>query len=232
VRGFYDQHCEKVGPGTPDILPRCDDAPPNRLALARGSFPCGIRSRRASGESFWGDGFRTGIVKPRGDFGTQGEKPSHRECLDWLACELSRAWDMKHLVRLIVQWTLPPVLKGHAPLFERDPENDLLARGTSRLSAERMIRDKPWPRRSDRRQSARPPPVPTVSTYGIWGEGDRSADNLQQEDPRGKRFTRRCTLFGGRMGARPVFFDTAKRQTGACQPANGTTPPRATTSTT
>jgi mono/diheme cytochrome c family protein len=50
----------------------------------------------------WRHHFGTGIVETPGDFGTQGERPTHPELLDWLATEfMARGWRLKELHRLI-----------------------------------------------------------------------------------------------------------------------------------
>ena len=60
----------------------------------------------------WRQFFGTGLSAALGDFGSQGEWPSHPDLLDWLAAEFmeptvdrqsgAHGWDMKHLVRTIV----------------------------------------------------------------------------------------------------------------------------------
>jgi hypothetical protein len=52
---------------------------------------------------FWQSYFGFGLVRTPGDFGLQGEWPTHPELLDWLAGEFVRSgWDMKAVHRLIV----------------------------------------------------------------------------------------------------------------------------------
>jgi hypothetical protein len=50
----------------------------------------------------WRHHFGAGIVDTPSDFGTQGERPTHPELLDWLASEfIARGWRLKELHRLI-----------------------------------------------------------------------------------------------------------------------------------
>ena len=91
----------------------------------------------------WHHYFGRGTVATLEDFGTQGEKPSHPELLDWLATEFVRQnWSMKAMHRLIVTSATYRQASSVTPeLLEKDPENRLLARGPRfRLPAE-MVRD-------------------------------------------------------------------------------------------
>ena len=65
------------------------------------------------------------------DFGTQGEKPSHPELLDWLACEfMNRRWDVKAMQRLIVESaTYRQSSKVTPQQFAADQYDRLLERG-------------------------------------------------------------------------------------------------------
>jgi hypothetical protein len=151
IRGQYDKHGEKVTAGVPAFLPPLPEGMPvNRLALARWLVaPNHPLVSRVTVNRFWQTFFGTGLVKTAEDFGSQGEPPSHRELLDWLAVEFMRPgtdrrrpWDVKALVRLIVtSATYRQSSAVTAELVSKDPENRLLARGPRvRLPAE-FIRD-------------------------------------------------------------------------------------------
>lgn len=144
-RGEYDKPGEEVFPGVPGVLPDLpEDAPPNRLGLARWLVdPAHPLTARVTVNRMWQELFGTGIVKTSEDFGTQGEPPSHPELLDWLAAEfVESGWDVKGLYRkMMLSATYRQSSAATPPLRKLDPENRLLARGPRfRLDAE-MIRD-------------------------------------------------------------------------------------------
>ncbi|MFV1994409.1 MAG: PSD1 and planctomycete cytochrome C domain-containing protein, partial [Verrucomicrobiales bacterium] len=144
-RGEYDKQGDEVFPGVPEILPDLpEDAPPNRLGLARWLVdPSHPLTARVTANRMWQEVFGTGIVRTAEDFGTQGEPPSHPLLLDWLAAEfIESGWDVKALYRKIVlSETYAQSSRITPELLEADPDNRLLARGPRfRLDAE-MIRD-------------------------------------------------------------------------------------------
>src|SRR5262249_53585101 len=144
-RGQYFNKTEKVTPGVPAfLLTLPKDAPANRLGLARGIVdPANPLTARVEVNRYWQHFFGTGIVKTVEDFGSQGERPTHPELLDWLATEFVRSrWDIQAMQRLLVlSATYRQSSKLTPRLREADPQNRLLARGPrSRLSAEE-IRD-------------------------------------------------------------------------------------------
>jgi hypothetical protein len=118
--------------------------PPNRLGLAKW-----LASRenpltaRVAVNRIWEHYFGHGIVETSEDFGTQGERPSHPELLDWLAVEfMDRGWSFKALHRLIVTSTAYRQASNITPeVLQSDPYNRLISRGPRfRMEAE-MLRD-------------------------------------------------------------------------------------------
>jgi hypothetical protein len=145
VRGQYDKKGEKVTAGVPVSLPPLPaGAPANRLGLARWLVSAEQPlTARVTVNRYWQMFFGTGLVKTPEDFGSQGERPSHPELLDWLAVEFQTSgWDVRALVRLIVTSQAYRQASVVTPaLHKHDPENRLLARGPRlRLQVE-FIRD-------------------------------------------------------------------------------------------
>jgi len=92
---------------------------------------------------FWEQYFGHGLVETVEDFGTQGERPTHPELLDWLATEFVRQnWDIKAMHKLIVMSaTYRQSSRATPALIEKDPNNRLFARGPRfRVPAE-TVRD-------------------------------------------------------------------------------------------
>ncbi len=146
-RGRYEMpdRSQKVEPGVPACLsPWPAGAPRNRLGLARWLVaPDNPLTARVTVNRFWQHYFGTGLVKTAENFGVQGEPPSHPELLDWLATEFVRCgWDVKAMQRLLVtSATYRQASKAGPALWQRDPDNRLLARGPRfRLPAE-VVRD-------------------------------------------------------------------------------------------
>ena len=147
VRGNYDQDGEKVTAAVPNFLPQVavlpDGKPLNRLHLAEWLVsPEHPLTARVTMNRWWAMLFGTGIVKTLNDFGSQGERPTHPELLDWLAADLQRDWDTKRVIKQIVlSATYQQSSQVSRELITRDQENRLLARGPrQRLDAE-AIRD-------------------------------------------------------------------------------------------
>lgn len=144
-RGSYLSLGKKVSPGVPEVFqPLPEDAPPNRLGLARWLVDeDNPLTARVAVNRIWAGLFGRGLVLTSGDFGTQGTMPTHPKLLDWLAVEfMESGWDQKKLLRLIVSSaTYRQTADADPADYKRDPDNRLLARGPRyRLPAE-TIRD-------------------------------------------------------------------------------------------
>jgi hypothetical protein len=125
--GNWKNPREAIQPGFPEFLGKSDvdthlprelESTGRRAALARWlTRPDHPLTARVIVNRLWQHHFGVGLVATPGDFGAQGDAPSHPELLDWLACELvgpavpdssSRPgqpdlrWSIKHIHRLIV----------------------------------------------------------------------------------------------------------------------------------
>jgi hypothetical protein len=142
IRGDFRNPGNKVEPGTPSVLPSA--APATRLDLARWLMAAdNPLTARVVVNRFWQEFFGRGLVSTSEDLGTQGEKPSHPELLDWLATEFRlHGWSRKAMHRLIVtSATYRQSSTARPELLTQDPHNRLLARQASlRLSSE-QVRD-------------------------------------------------------------------------------------------
>lgn len=137
-------HALKLGGGGGERGPQAGRLNGDRLDLARwlvdGENPL---VGRVVMNRQWSVFFGRGIVPTVGDFGVQGEKPSHPELLDWLATEfVAKKWSLKAMQRLIVtSATYRQSSRVSPELLARDPQNVLLARGARfRVDAE-TVRD-------------------------------------------------------------------------------------------
>ena len=146
LRGQFLDRGDRVEPGVPEAL---HPLPGNGEVLTRLDLARWLVARdnpltpRVLVNRFWQQLFGTGIVATENDFGTQGELPSHRGLLDWLARELvEQGWSMKHMIRLMVMSATYRQQSVWRPELEPlDPTNRLLARQRRlRLDAE-VIRD-------------------------------------------------------------------------------------------
>lgn len=120
------------------------DAPEGerRLALARWiTDPANPLTARVMVNRLWLRHFGQGIVGTPGDFGFNGDRPSHPRLLDWLASEFVRQdWSIKEMHRLLM---LSSAYRQSVRHDEKaaavDPENHLLWRmNRRRLSAEEV----------------------------------------------------------------------------------------------
>jgi hypothetical protein len=139
---------DAIDPGTPAALPpldqRHEEGVADRLDLARWIVgPANPLTARVAANDVWRRLFGAGLVRTPGDFGTQGERPTHPELLDWLADEYVRlGWRRKAMIRAIVMSaTYRQTSRRRLELEERDPENRLLARQNRFRVEGEIVRD-------------------------------------------------------------------------------------------
>lgn len=145
-RGNWLVHGEEVKPKVPDVLPQMDEnLPRNRLGLATWLVhPDNPLTSRVIVNRFWEQLFGQGIVRTLEDFGTQGDKPTHPELLDWLAVQFRTeyGWSVKRLLKeMVMSATYQQSSEVSPKLQQIDANNLWLARGPRvRLTAE-QVRD-------------------------------------------------------------------------------------------
>jgi hypothetical protein len=150
-RGDFLKPGDPVAPGTPAFLhPMPAGASVNRLSLAEWLVDDkSPTTARAFVNRVWQTYFGQGLVSSPDDLGTQGERPTHPELLDWLAVEFMRPstpgvapWSVKHLHRLIASSdTYRQSSKVTPHLAAKDPTNRLLARGPRFRVEGELVRD-------------------------------------------------------------------------------------------
>ncbi|WP_439555003.1 PSD1 and planctomycete cytochrome C domain-containing protein [Dyadobacter sp.] len=180
-RGVYDALGDEVQPGTPSsILPFDSKYPKNRLGLSQWLFDKrNPLTSRVYVNILWQEFFGKGIVKTSGDFGMQGELPSHPALLDWLAVDfMEHNWDVKRLVKQMV--TSATYRQSAVVTKEKlavDPENILLARGSRyRIHAE-FIKDLVLSSSGLLNKTIGGPSVKPYQPAGLW-EGATSGRGL------------------------------------------------------
>ena len=143
-RRFPASGCRSASRNTGECCRRLKGDHPTRLDLAKWLVaPDNPLTSRVLMNWMWQKYFGRGLVATLEDFGTQGDRPSHPELLDWLASEVQRRkWSLKEMHKLIVtSATYRQSAKTRPELAQRDPLNVLLARQTrQRLDAE-ILRD-------------------------------------------------------------------------------------------
>lgn len=145
-RGVYDQHGEVVTAGALQAVMDFDTTiySPNRLGLAKWTVSKkNPLTARVFVNQLWTQLFGKGIVKTIGDFGMQGNLPTHPQLLDWLAADfMEHGWNMKYLIKkMLLSATYRQSSKTSPDNLKKDPDNVYYARATRiRLPAE-GIRD-------------------------------------------------------------------------------------------
>ncbi|MFL5809158.1 MAG: PSD1 and planctomycete cytochrome C domain-containing protein [Flavisolibacter sp.] len=145
-RGVYNVPTVEVQPSAIPAVMKFDENKfqKNRLGLAQWTVDKNNPlTARVFVNQLWQEIFGRGLVKTTGDFGMQGELPSHPELLDWLAVDfMEHGWNIKRLVKkILMSATYRQSAKIDNDKLKKDPENIYLSHAPRiRLNAE-FVRD-------------------------------------------------------------------------------------------
>jgi len=232
-RGVYDQPGDEVSFNTPPKIFPFDTTrfEKNRLGLAHWLFdkkhPL---TSRVFVNRVWQEFFGRGLVKTAGDFGMQGEMPSHPELLDWLALDfMNNGWNIKRLVKQIV---MSATYRQSAVITKQkmaiDPENIYLSRGTrTRLRAE-LIKDLIMASSGLLNEEIGGPSVKPYQPKGIWESSTSGRGQLAKyvQDHEEKLYRRGMYTFIKRTVPPPsmLTFDGSNRDMCEVKRTNTNTP--------
>ncbi len=231
-RGVYDQLGERVEQNVPAALPPLPREQPNdRLAFARwlvsAEHPL---TARVTVNRYWQIFFGDALVKTPEDFGSQGDLPTHRELLDWLAAEfIQHDWDNRHLIKRIVSSQTYRQDSAVRPEHYRiDPENRLLARAPRLSLHGNVLRDQALFAAGLLVEKTGGPSVFPYQPAGMWEE----ASNAKYRVGKGEQLYRRSLYtYWKRTLAPPTLavLDTADREYCSVKPKRTNTPLQALT---
>jgi hypothetical protein len=145
-RGIYNMPTTEVQAEAIPAVMKFEEPkfPRNRLGLAAWTVDKrNPLTARVFVNQLWQQIFGRGLVKSSGDFGMQGDLPSHPELLDWLAVDfMENGWDIKKLVKkILLSATYRQSAKISDAQIKIDPENIYLSHAPRmRLPAE-FVRD-------------------------------------------------------------------------------------------
>ena len=229
-RGRYDAPSTLVKPTALESIMPFDTTKyeRNRLGLARWTVnKRNPLTARVFVNFIWQDIFGKGLVKTSGDFGLQGELPSHPELLDWLAVDfMEHQWDIKYLVKKIMSsatYTQSSIINKKD--LEKDPENNYYARSPRiRLKAE-FIRD--WVLGSSEllNRTIGGPSVKPYQPKGVWESTTSGRGQLATyKQDHGEALYRRGMYTFIKLTAPPpsmMIFDASNRD--QCEAKRSTT---------
>src|SRR5680860_586320 len=145
-RGNWLMKTDTVEPGVPKTLNDWESGwEGNRLGLSKWIVS---KKNPLTARTFvnrvWHQLFGRGIVASLEDMGTQSDPPSHPELLDWLSLRFMNEhdWDIKALIKdIVMSGTYRQSSENSPELYQKDPNNDLYARGPRRRLSAEQIRD-------------------------------------------------------------------------------------------
>ena len=229
-RGNYDMPGPEVRAGIPKSILPFNPAKysQNRLGLSRWLLdPANPLTSRVFVNRMWAQFFGRGIVKTVGDFGMQGELPTHPELLDWLAVDFqTHGWNIKRLVKQIVlSATYRQASTVTSASQKVDPENIYLSRMSRiRIPAE-QIRDQVLASAGILNPEIGGPSVKTYQPKGLWEVATSGRGSLMNyiQDHNQDLYRRGMYVFIKRTVPPPtmLIFDASNRD--QCEVQRGRT---------
>ncbi len=229
-RGNYDSHGPEVGVGLPkSILPfDSNKYEKNRLGLAKWLLnDKNPLTARVFVNRLWAQFFGRGIVKTLGDFGMQGELPSHPELLDWLAVDFKQnGWNIKRLVKQMVMSATyrqsSNFTKEHKKI---DPENIYLARASRLRMPAEIVRDQILASSGVLNDEIGGPSIKPYQPKGLWEVASSGRGSLMRyvQDHGAELYRRGMYVFIKRTVPPPsmLLFDASNRD--QCEVQRGRT---------
>ncbi len=215
IRGVWDAKGDVVKPAAlPSILKWPAEKSKSRLDLAKWIMDRkNPLTARVVVNHLWQIMFGEGIVRTPGDFGLQGEFPTHPKLLDWLAVELmENDWDVRHILKLIAtSETYRQSSNTTAKLLAVDPQNRMLARAPRFRLPAWMIRDNALRVSGLLNPAVGGPPVYPYQPDGVWSE--ITMGRFRYQPSVGPAQYRRTLYAYWRRSSAPTFlFDNAQRR--------------------
>ncbi|WP_277478919.1 PSD1 and planctomycete cytochrome C domain-containing protein [Catalinimonas alkaloidigena] len=231
-RGVFDAYGEEVQPATPESILSFDNKyPKNRLGLARWIFDeQNPLTSRVFVNRVWQLFFGKGIVKTAGDFGMQGDLPTHPELLDWLAVDfMKNGWDIKRLIKQIVtSATYRQSAKIKPDIQDVDPENVLLTHSPRYHLQAEFIRNLLLSSSGLLDKTIGGPSVKPYQPDGLWEAATAGGSNLSDyvQDHSSNLYRRGLYTFIKRTVPPPsmLIFDASNRDQCEIGRANTNTP--------
>jgi len=214
--GLYDSPADKVITGFPAALnggiEEIGDL--NRLDLAKWLLNDeNPLTARVTVNRYWQQFFGRGILEQVENFGVQSKPPAYEALLDWLAVDFRESgWDVKAIhKKIVMSATYRQSSRVDSEALNRDPENELLARGPRFRMQSWMLRDQALALGGLLNETAGGPPVKPYQPEGIWEEA--SFGFIKYYPDTGDDLYRRSLYtFWRRIVGPPLFFDSGARQ--------------------
>jgi Protein of unknown function (DUF1553)/Protein of unknown function (DUF1549)/Planctomycete cytochrome C len=227
-RGSYDAHGDTVSNTMPKAVKSFIGFEKNRYGLSQWMFAAdNPLTARVYVNRIWEQFFGRGIVRTVGDFGMQGELPSHPELLDWVAKDFQEnGWNIKRLVaQIVTSATYMQSSNISKKQLETDPDNIYLSRAPRLRFQAEIVRDHILATSDLLNTEIGGPSVKTYQPKGLWEVATSGRGSLASYvQDKGKWLYRRgMYVFIKRTVPPPamLIFDSSNRD--QCEVSRGRT---------